>query len=329
MSFRLLILLWMTTMNFLNADQADLNLSHYPQELSFEEAKLAITSNIQNRGDLPYVTMERQLELVQQLCEFDLGRFLIERKGLNGFWTHYIISHPTKGRTTGLNQYNMPFPPLEDFFLNKAPTCLATQSRFAIFKSLTQEYLQEGGSYASIPCGLMGDLIELDYTKFSEIHLYGIDLDPESLIEAKAYAEKRGIAKNCTFLKQNAWDLNIGQKLDLIVSNGLNIYEPDEEKVIELYQGFYNCLKPGGVLITSFLTQPSIPGKQSGWLLENVNIQDAMLQKIIFADILSVKWQTYRTEDAIKLELKRAGFSDIEFFYDVAHIFPTVVAKKK
>lgn len=42
----------------------------------------------------------------------------------------------------------------------------------------------------------------------------------------------------------------------LIASNGLNIYEPEDDRVIQLYRGFHDALKPGGVLITSALTPP-------------------------------------------------------------------------
>lgn len=98
------------TMNILNAQQPpSQNLSHEQRELSFEAAKQTIINKIQSRGNLPYVSVEKQLELLDQLSQFDLGKFLIERTGLNGYWTHYIISHPLRGRLSGLNQHNMPF----------------------------------------------------------------------------------------------------------------------------------------------------------------------------------------------------------------------------
>lgn len=48
------------------------------------------------------------------------------------------------------------------------------------------------------------------------------------------------------------------------------------------------------------------------WILDRVNPQDALLQKIIFADILSAKWQVFRTEETVKAQLNQAGFCEIE-----------------
>jgi len=316
-------------MNFPHSEKSpSRNLSHEKRDGSFQEAKGAIIEKIHSRGDLPYASIKRQIDLVEQLSEFELGKFLIERSGLNGYWTHYVISHPSQGRLTGLNQHQKPFHPLEYYLLNRSPTCLATQQRFEIFKTQIQKHLRDGCSLASVPCGLMADLLDLDFSNISEFSLYGIDIDPETLSHAMSYASENNLSQNCHFLHRDAWDLKLPEKFDLLVSNGLNIYEPDEEKVIELYRQFHTSLKPNGILITSFLTPPPIPGQKTGWDLTRVNMEDAVLQKIIFADILSVKWQVFRTEETVKSHLQKAGFGDIEIHYDHAHIFPTVVAKK-
>lgn len=178
--------------------------------------------------------------------------------------------------------------------------------------------MRDNVSLASIPCGLMADLLDLDFSNASHVSLIGIDLDPESITHAKRYAETLNLSHLCTFFERNAWALDIHEKLDLITSNGLAIYETDDAKVTELYRVFFQALKPGGYLITSFLTPPPLAGFQ----------QDALLQKIIFADILDCKWQVFRTEETVKSQLQMAGFTAIEILYDKAHIFPTVVARK-
>jgi SAM-dependent methyltransferase len=315
-------------MNMLDAEETH-NLSHDQRNGSFEAAKQNLIDKIQTRGNLPHVSVEKQLDLLEQLSQFELGQFLIERAGLNGYWTHYTVSHPSTGRLTGLNQHHVPFHPLEELLLNRAPTSLATQERFAIFKTQISQHLHEGCSLASIPCGVMSDLLDLDFSTLTDFSLHGIDLDPEALSQALDYAKERKLDYHCSFSKQDAWDLGDATQFDLIASNGLNIYEPDEEKVIDLYRQFYKCLKPQGILVTSFLTPPPIPGLKTEWKLESVNPQDAMMQKIIFNDILSPKWQIFRSEDSVKSHLEQAGFCEIEIFYDTAHIFPTVVAKKK
>lgn len=304
------------------------NISHEQRASSFETAKYSIAEMIRRRGDLPYATVEKQLEILEQLSKFDPGRFLIERGGLNGYWTHYVISHPLKGRITRLDNNHKPFNPIADFLLNKAPVTLATQQRFVIFKEAIQKQIREGCSFASVPCGVMGDLLELDYSKIKEFSLHGIDLDTETLSQAKIYAEERHLANQCFFAEADAWSFEAPAAFDLISSNGLNIYEPDDDKVTRLYRHFYDCLKPQGVLVTSFLTPPPLPGMACEWKLDQVNSQDALLQKIILSDIISGKWQVYRSEEKVKSQLILAGFKEIEIIYDDAHVFPTVIAKK-
>jgi SAM-dependent methyltransferase len=307
---------------------SDNNLSHSQRNHCLQDAIDAITDKVKRRGDLSYVSVERQLELIDFLTDFGLGRFLLERGGLNGYWTDYAIKHPVKGRLTGLNDENKPLNTLEDFLLNQAPTVLATQQRFTIFREEIQKRVQEGASLASIPCGLMADLLELDFTNVSHISLTGIDLDPASIEYAKQAAKRLNLSNQCQFFQCDAWDLNIRAAFDLITSNGLAIYEPDDEKVTQLYRGFFEALKPGGYLVTSFLTPPPVPGLQSEWKLDAVNMQDALLQKIVFADILACAWQVFRSEETVKSQLKTAGFDQIEIIYDKAHIFPTIIARK-
>lgn len=174
----------------------------------------------------------------------------------------------------------------------------------------------------------MADLLDLDYSSLKNFSLYGIDLDSETFPHAKRYAEQKRLLQHCHFYPKDAWNLDRDEEFDLVSSNGLNIYEPDEKRIVALYRQFYNSLKTGGVLVTSFLTFPPLPGVATEWKPEQVNREDALLQKIILADILEAKWQIYQTSDTVRAQLKQAGFGEIEILYDQAHIFPTVVAIK-
>ncbi|MCP5491589.1 MAG: class I SAM-dependent methyltransferase [Chlamydiales bacterium] len=306
--------------NMLFASQ---NLSHEQRENSFLESKQLLIDKILSRGDLPHISMNDQLDLLDQLCEFDLGKFLVERGGLDGCWTQYVVQYPEKKEA-----FKSTLGSLEAFLLNSAPTCLATQERFKIFKFKIQSFVKEGCHLASIPCGVMGDLLDLDFSNIHEFSLTGIDLDPQSIALAKEYAIAKNIDKHCHFSVCDAWQVNTEEKFDVIASNGLNIYELDDKKVVLLYRQFYDALNDNGILVTSFLTPPPIPGKLSEWKLSEVNQKDALLQKIIFADILCAKWQVYRTEAQTKEQLEEAGFQEIEVIHDRANLFPTVVAKR-
>src|ERR1700722_16696474 len=138
------------------------NRSHHKNCSSFEESIQALKSKIITRGDLPHASVELQLGIMEQFGSFPLGRFILERRGANGFWTDYMISHPEQGKLTGLNIEGKPFTSFEDFFLNKCPIVVAHQERFRIFQSLLQKSLKDNATLASIPCGLMRDLLTLD-----------------------------------------------------------------------------------------------------------------------------------------------------------------------
>jgi SAM-dependent methyltransferase len=296
------------------------NLSHH-KEASLEVASQKIRKQIIERGDLPQVTTKRQLALLDQIAACEIGKFLIERGGLNGYWTHYIVTYPNLSVKPKMNE-------VEDFLLNRAPTCLATQQRFQIFKQELQKRLFEGANLASIPSGLMTELIELDFSQIENFTLTGIDLDGETIAQGKKLAKEYGLMSHCQFFQKDAWNLEFEDHFDLITSNGLSIYEPDDEKVTALYKEFFKALKPGGSLITSFLTPPPIPGRVTEWNLAKVKPEDALLQKIILSDILGCKWQAFRSSQTVKIQLERAGFEAIELIHDEASIFPTVVARK-
>ncbi len=143
---------------------------------------------------------------------------------------------------------------------------------------------------------------------------------------AHASAQAKGLEKISSFHQSDAWDLGKFEgQFDVITSNGLNIYEGDDTKVTALYAEFFKTLKPGGILITSFLTPPPAMG---GATWKDVNPADAAKQRILFGTIIGVGWQHFRTEETTRAQLKEAGFVDVEIVYDSGGMFPTVVAKK-
>lgn len=302
------------------------NLSHSKRNDSFEKVLELIKSKIILRGNLPHISVDYQLDIVGQLCDFPLGRFILERSGANGFWTDYMISHPQKGKISGVNIEGNPFTPMEDFFLNRCPVIIAHQERFGIFQRLMQEKLKENVTLASIPCGLMRDLLTLDFSGITNFNLIGIDIDEESLLLAKEFAYEKGI-KHVELLQQDAWQMQFNSELDVITSSGLNVYEEDSKKVLELYKIFFTALKPGGVLITSVLTYPPGEMVSSDWDLSGLSEEDLLMDQIIHRDILDVKWRNFRSSDELGKEFEQVGFS-VSVYFDKHRIFPTILAQK-
>ena len=265
----------------------------------------------------PILPHEVELELVEQLNQFPLGQFLLGNKGLNVYWTAYVILHVLK---------KVDLHHLERWLVNYAPGFIATQQRFQIFQRELQKLIFNGCHLASVPCGLMDDLLTLDYSMCNDCHLTGIDLDPESIELAAQNAKDHNI-NNVSFTQKNAWDLGLNTEFDVITSNGLNIYEQDNNSVVDLYKQFYSALNSRGYLVTSFITPPPSPGVSSNWKLKSQ--EDSIKQLAIFSDILQAGWQCYRTEDESREQLQAAGFKVIKVVYDSQNIFPTILAEKQ
>jgi hypothetical protein len=302
-------------------------ISHGTNE-SFDSIMQKIVLRIKQEGDKPYISVQGELELLEQLAEFDFGRFLLTHRGINGFWTHYMLTHPWHGRQSGKNNQGKDFTECENFLLNRAPTMLATQQRFEIFLKENQKAVKDSAKLACIPSGLMGELLYLNYNTIKQIDLIGIDFDAETLKEAESIAQQKALLPFVKLTQADAWHLNHTNEFDLISCNGLNIYEANDDKVTELYRSFYDAQKSGGKLVTSFLTPPPVMTDECEWDMSQINQHDLLLQKIVFVDILDARWQCYRSTEQTQAQLTLAGYTDIEFIYDKARIFPTVVAYK-
>lgn len=275
-----------------------------------------LLEDLEKRAEGLTFPLEEEKELLKMLSSFELGQFLLKNKGLNGYWTSYIISNGFEKGSVN---------PLENWILSKAPVVKATRERFGIFQKVIATYAKRNSVFASIPCGLMDDLLGLDCFQKEPLQLVGIDLDDDSLKKAKENAEIHQ-NKKVVFLKKDAWALDLHEEFDLITSNGLNIYEPDDEKVVLLYGEFYKALRAGGILVTSFLTPPPVLSHQSTW--KNIVPEDILKQKAIFKDIIQAQWQIFRTEEEVRNHLEKAGFEVLEVIYDSQGIFPTIVSRK-
>lgn len=253
--------------------------------------------------------------MLDQLLNHPIGRSVFMGKGLDGQATQFFINSSPSDTN-----------PIIRWMCDKAPAVLATQERFRIFRNELQKRLRSGMRFASVPCGVMDDLLGLNTTDTRDILFSGIDLDEKSLKLAQASAQAKGLESISHFYQSDAWDLGkFEEQFDVLTSNGLNIYEGDDARVTALYQEFFNTLKHGGILITSFLTPPPAKG---GTTWKDVNLTEAAKQRILFGTIIGVGWQHFRTEETTRAQLKEAGFSDVEIIYDSQGMFPTVIARK-
>lgn len=274
-----------------------------------------ISQRISQDVSIDETTKEQLLSYLNQLTEFELGRFFIKNQGaLSGHWTYYIILGFTKSKT---------LHPLERQIIETIPSVLATRQRYHIFQSLLEKSIKSNTITCSIPCGVMADLLTLELPDTVEnARFVGIDLDQVSLDLAQDLALSKGKAHRCNFFQENAWDLgrNHSNEFDLITTNGLNIYEADDDKVTDLYKALRCALKPGGKVIGSALSLPS------EWHMSKIDVDALSLQKAIFIQILQATWSHFRSVGLTTHQLNLAGFTDVEIHWDDAHMFYTFEA---
>ncbi len=91
--------------------------------------------------------------------------------------------------------------------------------------------MEENIVFASLPCGVMRDLLKLDFTGVENFRLVGIDIDYESLELAKKLAKEYGLSEKVEFHQQDAWNMPFQNEFTLLTCHGLHIYEPDDQKV--------------------------------------------------------------------------------------------------
>lgn len=298
-------------------------ISHSMSDAATDDAlREAAAARIRAAGDLPGASVDRQLTLLDALSQTDLGRFLLRHRGLDAVWTQRLVSHePGSAASAALTE-------IEKDLYERLPATCATRERYGIFRRELQASLRSGATLASVPCGLMGDLLSLDYRECDDVSLIGIDLDAAALAQVEAAIAEREPNARITLSCEDAWSLSLDGCADLLTSNGLNIYEPDDARVTDLYRSFLRALKPGGTLVTSFLTPPPTVSPESPWNMERIDPAALALQYVLFVRIVDVRWSAFRTHEQTRRQLEEAGFADIRFVDDAARMFPTVVARR-
>ncbi len=306
-------------------NQSEALLTHVPTiEKPTMEDITGKLLEIKNRISTDPETKENAQALVnlaEELAEFELGRFLMKNEGaLSGYWTYYVIVGHNIKRITN---------PLEKYLLTRAPIVLATRQRFYLFQEYLKKNIQSNSVVCSIPCGLMADLLTLKIDNdIKNVQFVGIDLDETVFLMAKELAKHSSADCSCDFIKKDAFELGHSNKYDVLTSNGLNIYENNDDKVVELYRNFFSALKPGGTLITSVLTVPPGQSKASEWDMDKINKADMEKQLAVFSYILRARWANFRTTDETISQLQKAGFKNVQLVWDEQRIFPTFVGEK-
>ncbi|BBH53059.1 class I SAM-dependent methyltransferase [Fluviispira sanaruensis] len=270
------------------------------------------------------ILQDELIKILDRVKSSEMGRFLIENSGFNGFWTEYMCSYP---ETKKLG-FNVSENKDENYLMENLPIAIATQSRYQIFKSEIKKRLKDNIKIASLPCGLMNDILSLNFHDYKNFMIHGIDLDTSSLQQARAISLTKGLTYHCKFTREDAWEINYKNEYDLFISNGLNIYVDNDEKQIEMYKKIHTSLKENGELLTSTTVPPPDINKDSCWDMNKINSASYRFQNLFFKHFTNYNENNLRTPDQLCKILEKSGFSNFKILPDVLGVFVTIVATK-
>ncbi|MCH9634051.1 MAG: hypothetical protein S4CHLAM7_07890 [Chlamydiae bacterium] len=302
-----------------------INKSHENRAKNFQIVVNKFKNKFIAQDDDQSISAQEKIDILDKVCDFPLGRHIVLTGGANAFWTDYMIAYPWSKKRQAPRRLLL--HRLEHYILFECLSVLSQRELFLHAQSIAQTFVKNKATLASIPCGLMRDLFTLDFSNIDQINLVGIDIDNAAIEFAEnKYEKKKGV--NLELLNRDAWNLQINERFDFINSIGLNVYEKDRTKVVELYKQFHLALKDKGVLFTGVLTYPPWSKQKSDWNLQYLDSVDLQMEKILSEDILDINFRNYRTIQEIKEDFLGAGFSEVEIILDKHSVFPSVIAYK-
>jgi ubiquinone/menaquinone biosynthesis C-methylase UbiE len=297
-------------------------ITHYLGHIDFKLRLEQIKQNIINTSSNTDYSKYEKLKVLDELISFPLGRFLVENRGLDAKWSDYI----TRPEYNIANKNSL--KSLEQSILFEFPIFKAMQENLKICQQIIQKNLFENIKIASLACGVMADILTLDYSKISKVNITGIDLDYESIILAHKLSQKHKLELETQFIQADAWKINFTQEYHLVVSNSINNYISNQDKMINLYTKIHKSLKDGGLLISNFQTASPFIDEKSTW---NMNLIDPSIinkQMLILDELVKVRFNNFKTLDEIANILEKSGFREIEFIFDTLKVMPLIIAKK-
>ena len=294
------------------------------------------------------VSREEALEMLSQLLEHPIGRSFFQRKGWDGIVTRFMLSSDVKtatvSGTSDIAEASLvpdaastvhTSNPLLDWFRYQAPNIQSNKERFRFFQTELQSIIDQfyrntsslSLSIASVPCGVMDDLLglrlDVNNSSMTKIMFTGIDLDERSLAIARESADMKNLSHICKFYQADAWHLDVFEnQFDVLTSYGLNLYVSEESKLIDLYKEFFKAIKPGGTLMTSFLNLPS------DVIRHRNESRDYVKSYILSKVIVDATYRNFRGETSMRYQLEQAGFEVTKVLYDKRRIHPTIVVIK-
>ncbi len=294
-------------------------VSHELDQRNFNHVVANIRQRLINMGNTINGPLSEKLDILKQLTEFEFGRHILQNNGVNGRWTHYMSYEYYQTPSSSKH-------PLESRLFSFG-LWASIKERLDFVQSCLQPDLRDGIALLSVPCGVMADLLTLDYAGLSNFQLVGIDLDPDSLALAKNLARERNLSDNTSFFLEDAWNISLTRKFDKVVCLGLIPYVRDERKVL-LFKALNAALIDEGELFVNFRTPPAHIDPHSEQNRTSVSAENLQLNKVMSSEILQMKNSSYCSSASIKSMLEASGFLNIRIHFDRECIQGVAVAEK-
>jgi hypothetical protein len=210
-------------------------------------------------ASLPMALLRRgrvlALPLYAALRRSDLAREGLDHSGSYRFADHIYRSEPS-GRGA--------FGRWLDARLLALPAVRSFRNRYQASRDELTAFLRErAGSpgrldILTVPCGIPRELadgyqayVSSGATQRAELVFHGLDLDSTALSEAVAFARDRSL-QPFNAHQGDAFDRKVypASGVDFMTCTGIAEFL-DDDRLATLYGIFYECLRPGGVLVTS------------------------------------------------------------------------------
>jgi len=189
----------------------------------------------------------------------------LAREGLDRSGSHRFADHIYRGMPSGRGAFGRWL----DARLLALPATQAFRFRYSAVRDALTEFLLDRLAGAddsavldvlSVPCGIPRELVEAAAAvrarggegigRLDRVVFHGLDLDPEVLDEARAFAAARGLRGFETHLGDALERASYPAAADFIGCTGLGDFL-DDGALARLYAVLFDVLRPGGVLVTS------------------------------------------------------------------------------
>jgi hypothetical protein len=271
-----------------------------------------LAAQIEADGDAATSTIRDRLDLLQQLTEFSLGRFLITKGRLDAEHQFVVSTWPQVRASARSRTMADSLHPLERFLLEESPTMRAFQKRHSAMVAALPNFLAGAKTLAIVPGCLCEDLTELPDSKavaagleaVYHVHVEASAASPQGTqANASAKLASTPFGSIAEAVTVESWEsLLLPRPVDLIVTGTLAMNEPEITDIGRLYGQLHGALDgEKGKLITGFLTQSS-----------NASASVVETDRMLFRDVIRTSWSQGRSADTVASQLVAAGFARVD-----------------